>query len=48
MSRQQLWLVLGNFRELGFKGFGDTGVKRASRLTQQRAIGRILYRPNLR
>jgi hypothetical protein len=43
MTRQQLRLVLGDFGELAFEGLGDTGVKRASRLAQQRAIGRVLY-----
>ena len=43
VTRQQLRLVLGDLRELAFKGFGDTGVKRASRLAQQRAIGRVLH-----
>ena len=32
MTRQKLRLALGNVGELAFKGFGDTGVKRASRL----------------
>ena len=43
VTRQQLRLVLGDFRELAFEGFGDAGVKRASRLAQQRAIGRVLH-----
>ena len=43
VTRQQFGLVLGNLGELAFKGFGDTSVKRASRLAQQRAIGRILH-----
>jgi hypothetical protein len=30
MTRQQFWLVLGYVSELALKGFGDTGVKRAS------------------
>ena len=38
MMRQQLGSALNDLRELPFKGFGDTGVKRASRLTQERAI----------
>ena len=29
---------------MAFEGFGDTGVKRASRLAQQRAIGRVLHK----
>jgi hypothetical protein len=29
VTRQQLRLTLGDFRELAFKGFGDAGVKRA-------------------
>ena len=43
MMRQQLRLALGDLGELAFKGFGDTGVKRASWLAQQRAIGRVLH-----
>ena len=43
VTRQQLGLALGNLGELAFKGFGDTGVKRASRLAQQRAVGRVLH-----
>src|SRR5271154_2156114 len=43
MTRQQLGLALGDLRELGFEGFGDTGVKRAARLAQQRAVGRVLH-----
>ena len=43
MTRQQLRLVLGNIGELAFEGFGDAGVKRASRLAQQRAVGRVLH-----
>ena len=30
MTRQQLRLAVGNFRELVFESFRDTGVKRAS------------------
>jgi hypothetical protein len=40
---QDLGLALGSLGELAFEGFGDTGVKRASRLAQQRAIGRVLH-----
>ena len=43
VARQQLRLALGHLRELAFEGFSDTGVKRASRLAQQRAIGRVLH-----
>src|ERR1700688_2408891 len=43
MMRQQLGPALGDLGELAFKGFGDTGVKRASRLAQQRAIGHVLH-----
>ena len=43
VTRQQLRLALGNLGELAFEGFGDAGVKRASRLAQQRAIGRVLH-----
>ena len=42
VMRQQLRLALGRLRELAFKGFGDAGVKRAPRLPQQSAIGRVL------
>ena len=41
--RQQFRLALGHLRELAFEGFGDASVKRASRLAQQRAIGRVLH-----
>jgi hypothetical protein len=34
---------LGNLGEFTFHGFGDAGVKRAPRLAQQSAIGRVLY-----
>ena len=40
---QQFRLAFGDLREPAFKGFRDTGMKRASRLPQQRAIGRILH-----
>src|SRR5215467_5722018 len=43
VTRQQLGLVLGDLRELTFEGFGDPGMKRTSRLAQQRAVGRIPY-----
>ena len=43
MTRQNLRLVLGDFGELAFKGFGDASVQRASRLAQERAIGGILH-----
>src|SRR4029450_9704567 len=41
--RQQLRMAFGNLRRLALQGFRDTGVKRASLLPQQRAIGRILH-----
>ena len=40
---EQFWLVLGNLRELALKRVGDPGVKRASRLAQQRSISCILH-----
>jgi hypothetical protein len=43
VTRQQLRLTLGDIRELALECFGDTGVKRASRLAQQRAIGGVPY-----
>ena len=43
MTRQQFRLVLGYLGELAFESFGDASVKRASRLAQQRAVGRILH-----
>ena len=43
VTRQQFGLALGDLRELAFKSFGDAGVERASRLAQQRAIGRVLH-----
>src|ERR1700722_13689688 len=44
MTRKNLGLVLGGFGELTFKGCGDAGVERPSRLTQQHAIGSVLYK----
>jgi hypothetical protein len=41
MMRQQLRLALGDLSEPALEGFGDTGVKRPARLTQQRAVGRV-------
>jgi hypothetical protein len=41
--RQDLGLSLRDLAEPTFEGFRDTGVKRASRLAQQRAIGRVLH-----
>src|SRR6516165_2153364 len=43
VTRQQLGLVLRDLRELTFEGFGDPGMKRTSRLAQQRAVSRIPY-----
>src|SRR5262249_56466422 len=37
VTRQQLRLTLGDIHELALECFGDTGVKRASRLAPQRA-----------
>jgi hypothetical protein len=42
VTRQQLRPALGNLGELAFQSFGDTGMKRASRLAQQRPIGGVL------
>src|SRR5258706_13923980 len=44
MARQQLRLTLGDLRKVAFKGLGDAGMKRTSRLAQQRAIGRVLHK----
>src|SRR5215471_14220166 len=41
VTRQQLRLTLGDIRELAPECFGDTSVKRASWLAQQRAIGGV-------
>ena len=38
MACQDLGLALGSLGELAFEGFGDTGLKRSSRLAQQRAV----------
>src|ERR1700745_4393773 len=35
---QQLRLVLGDLRELSFEGFGNSGMKRTSRLAQPPAV----------
>ena len=43
VARQELGLALGDVGELAFEGFGDAGVKRASRLAQQSAIGGVLH-----
>src|SRR5262245_62991865 len=43
VTRQQLGLILRDLRELTFEGFGDSGMKRTSRLAQQRAVSRIPY-----
>jgi hypothetical protein len=40
VTRQKLRLVLG---ELALQGLGNTSVKGASRLAQQRPIGRVLH-----
>jgi hypothetical protein len=41
--RQDLRSAFGSIGESAFKDFGDTGVKRAPWLAQQRAIGRVLH-----
>jgi hypothetical protein len=41
VTRQQFRLTLGDVRELALEGFGNAGVKGASRLPQQRPIGRV-------
>src|SRR5262252_3456973 len=43
VTRQQLGLILRDLRELTFEGFGNSGMKRTSRLAQQRAVSRIPY-----
>ena len=43
MAGEQFRLVFGNDGELGFEGFGDTGVKCASRIAQEGAVGRVLH-----
>ncbi|MGZ5843841.1 MAG: hypothetical protein ACXWJL_02515, partial [Xanthobacteraceae bacterium] len=43
VKRQQFRLALGDLGELVLEGFGDAGVNCASRLAQQRAVGRILH-----
>ena len=43
VTRQQFRLTLGDLSELAFQGFGDASVQRAPRLTQQRAVGRVLH-----
>jgi hypothetical protein len=41
--RRQLGLGLDDVRELAFESFGNTSMKRASRLPQQCPISRILH-----
>jgi hypothetical protein len=41
VTRQQLGLALGDLCELAFERFSDFGMKRASPLAQQCAIGRV-------
>ena len=43
VTRQQSPAGLGNLSELAFKSFSDASMKRASRLTQKGAVGRVLY-----
>src|SRR5215831_9428197 len=43
VTRQQLGLILGDLCELTFQGFGDSGMKRTSRLAQQRAVSNVPY-----
>ena len=40
--REQLGLAFGNVSKLALKRFSNTGVKSASRLAQEGAIGRVL------
>jgi hypothetical protein len=40
---QQLRLVFGDFGELPFEKIGNTSVKGASWLAQQRSVGRVLH-----
>ena len=43
MTRNQFGLALGDLRELTFEGFGNSGMKRTSRLAQQRAVSNVPY-----
>ena len=43
VPRQQFRLVLVKLGELTLQGLGDSGMKRTSRLAQQRAISRVLH-----
>ena len=47
MTRQQFRLAFGNFGNW-LSGFGNAGMKRAARLAQQRAIGRVLHQGMLK
>src|SRR5271169_2022631 len=41
---EQLGLAFSTLWELALERFGNTSVQRPSRLTQQRAVGRVLYK----
>src|SRR6516162_11448353 len=41
VTRQKLRLTFGDFRKLGFERLSDARMQRATRFTQERAIGRI-------
>ena len=43
VTREQLRLVLGDVRKLALDSLSDASVQGASRLAQERAVGRILY-----
>ncbi len=43
VTGQHFGPVLGDLAELALEGFGDLGMKVASRLAQQQAVGRILH-----
>jgi hypothetical protein len=43
VTRQQLWLGLGNLGEMTFDGFRNAGVQLPSRLSQRGAVGGVLH-----
>jgi hypothetical protein len=43
MACHQLRLILCDLGELALEDFSDTGMERASRLAQQRALGGVLH-----
>src|SRR5258707_7433469 len=43
VTRQQLGLALGDFRELTFENFGDARMQHAPWLSQQRTVGCVLH-----